>query len=439
MILTKKGLDLPISGAPSTDIDTSITINTIALMGPDYIGLKPTMLVKEGDRVSSGQKLFEDKKNSGTFITSPSSGLVQSINRGEKRRFLSLIIEVDDSIEPTQFIAADYDSPVSFLVDSGALSYFRTRPYNRIPAKNELPKAIFINACDTNPLAIDPFHLINNDQELFNSGLAYISSINKDAKTFCAFQNNDFDQSVAGINYNQFNGPHPAGLTGTHIHFLYPVGQNRTVWTISWQEVISLGYLLKNHTLRANKLVALGGPNVHEPKVLSVRYGSNISEMTAGAIQENSRVISGSVLNGRTAESVMDYIGAYDNQVSVIPDVANDILFNWAMPGLKLHSKLPAFISSWLKPKEFIFNVSMNGGNRAIVPIPSYQEVMPLNILITQLLKSLVTFDIELGEKLGVLELAPEDLGLLSYICPSKYDYQSILDTNLEQMFEEFK
>ena len=170
------------------------------------------MLVKEGDLVSSGQKLFEDKKNPGTYITSPSSGVVESINRGEKRRFLSLIIEVDDSVEPIKFSANDYDSPVKFLVNSGALSYFKTRPYNRIPSKDELPKAIFINACDTNPLAIDPFHLIKEDQELFNSGLAYIASINKDAKTFCAFQNNDFDQSVEGINYNQFNGAAPSWI-----------------------------------------------------------------------------------------------------------------------------------------------------------------------------------------------------------------------------------
>ena len=150
-------------------------------------------------------------------------------------------------------------------------------------------------------------------------------------------------------------------------------------------------------------------------------------------------MISGSVLHGHTGENLMNYIGAFDNQVSVLPDESNDILFNWAMPGSRLHSKLSAFISSWIKPKNFKFNVSMNGGNRAIVPVSSYQEIMPLNILMTQLLKSLVTLDIELGEKLGVLELAPEDLALASYVCPSKYDYQSILDSNLEKMFEEFK
>ena len=439
MIKTKKGLDLPISGSPSTDIDSSTAINSIAMLGADYVGLKPTMMVDEGDSVQSGQKLFENKKNPGTFVTAPSSGIVKSINRGEKRRFLSLIIETDDSIDPLTFDLNNYSNSIEFLVDSGALAYFRTRPYNRMPEPSELPSAIFINACDTNPLAVDPHELIQHDQDLFNKGLGFIESIHNDIKTFCSYQSNSFDQSVPGVSYNHFEGPHPAGLVGTHIHFLYPVGQNRTVWTISWQEVISLGYLLTNKKLRADKYISIGGPNTHEPKILRVKYGSNLSETSAGKILDNSRVISGSVLHGHTGENVMDYLSAFDNQISVLPDESNDILFNWAMPGSKLHSKLPAFISSWIKPEIFNFNVSMNGGNRAIVPVSSYQEIMPLNILTTQLLKSLVTLDIELGEKLGVLELAPEDLALASYVCPSKYDYQSILDSNLDKMYEEFK
>lgn len=439
MIKTNKGLDLPISGNPSLDVDSSTAINSVAVLGTDYAGLKPTMMVDEGDTVFSGQKLFENKKNPGTFITAHSSGVVQSINRGDKRRFLSMIIETDDSLEPIKFNLNDCSNSVSFLVESGALAYFRTRPYNRMPNPSELPSAIFINACDTNPLSIDPHELIKIDQDLFNKGLDFIRGIDSNIKTFCSYQNHDFDQSVEGVTYNQFEGPHPAGLVGTHIHFLHPVGQNRSVWSISWQEVISLGYLLQNNYLRPEKHVSIGGPNVHDPKILKLKYGSNLKEVTAGKISENSRVISGSVLNGHTGESVMDYLGSFDNQVSVLPDESNDILFNWAMPGSNLHSKLPAFISSWIKPKKFKFNVSMNGGNRAIIPISSYQEIMPLNILTTQLLKCLVTLDIELGEKLGVLELAPEDLALASYVCPSKYDYQSILDSNLEKMYEEFK
>ena len=441
MIKTNKGLDLPISGSPSMDLDSSTAINSVAILGVDYVGLKPTMMIDEGDRVQSGQKIFENKKNPGTFVTSHLSGVVASINRGEKRRFISLVIEEDASIDPIEFNFENYNHHIDFLVDTGALSYFRTRPYNRMPIPSVLPSAIFINACDTNPLSVDPYLLmeLGEDQDLFNLGLNFITSIDPSIKVFCSYQNKNFDQSVAGVNYTRFKGPHPAGLVGSHIHFLYPVGQNRSVWNISWQEVISIGYIIENKILRSKKLISFGGPNVHDPKILKLKYGSNLSEATAGKVLDNSRIISGSVLNGHTAENVMNYLGAFDNQVSVLPNESNDILFNWAMPGSKLHSMLPAFISSWIKPKEFKFNVSMNGGNRAIVPISSYQEIMPLNILTTQLLKCLVTFDIELGEKLGVLELAPEDLALASYVCPSKYDYQSILNSNLEKMYEEFQ
>ena len=441
MIKTNKGLDLPISGSPSMDLDSSTAINSVAILGADYVGLKPTMMIDEGDSVQSGQKIFENKKNPGTFVTSHLSGVVASINRGEKRRFISLVIEEDASIDPIEFNFENYNHHIDFLVDTGALSYFRTRPYNRMPIPSVLPSAIFINACDTNPLSVDPYLLmeLGEDQDLFNLGLNFITSIDPSIKVFCSYQNKNFDQSVAGVTYTCFKGPHPAGLVGSHIHFLYPVGQNRSVWNISWQEVISIGYIIENKILRSEKLISFGGPNVHDPKILKLKYGSNLSEATAGKVLDNSRIISGSVLNGHTAENIMNYLGAFDNQVSVLPNESNDILFNWAMPGSKLHSMLPAFISSWIKPKEFKFNVSMNGGNRAIVPISSYQEIMPLNILTTQLLKCLVTFDIELGEKLGVLELAPEDLALASYVCPSKYDYQSILNSNLEKMYEEFQ
>ena len=401
--------------------------------------LKPTMMVDEGDSVQSGQKLFENKKNPGTYVTAPSSGIVKSINRGEKRRFLSLIIETDDSIDPLTFDLNDYSNSIEFLVDSGALAYFRTRPYNRMPEPSELPSAIFINACDTNPLAVDPNELIQHDQDLFNKGLGFIESIHNDIKTFCSYQSNSFDQSVPGVSYNHFEGPHPAGLVGTHIHFLYPVGQNRTVWTISWQEVISLGYLLTNKKLRADKYISIGGPNTHEPKILKVKYGSNLSEASAGKILDNSRVISGSVLHGHTGENVMNYLAHLIIRSQFYQ--MNQMIFY--LIGLCLAQN---FILSYqlsyqagLNLKIFKFNVSMNGGNRAIVPVSSYQEIMPLNILTTQLLKSLVTLDIELGEKLGVLELAPEDLALASYVCPSKYDYQSILDSNLDKMYEEFK
>ena len=258
-----------------------------------------------------------------------------------------------------------------------------------------------------------------------------------DCDIHITYQNNKFDRSHKGINYHQFVGPHPAGLVGTHISKIHPVNINSNVWTLGFQDIISMGYLKINKKIRTHKIISLGGPAVFEPSLLKVRYGSNIDEITAGKIEDNARVISGSVLHGHESEGVMNYLGFYDSQVSVIPDEVNEIFLNWLMPGSSLHSKLNVFISSFIKPKKYIFNTSISGGNRAIVPISSYEEVVPMNILVTQLLKSLVVSDIEMAIDLGMLELAPEDLSLCSYVCPSKYDYSSILMDNLNKLYLE--
>ena len=210
LIKIKKGLDLPIAGNPKNEVDLSTSINTIALLGPDYIGLKPTMLVKEGDTVLSGQKLFEttnfvserivsfeDKKNPGIFITAPSSGIIKSINRGEKRRLLSLIIELDNTLDSITFDSKNFSKSIDLLLESGTFSYFRTRPYNRIPEPNSIPAAIFVNACDTNPLSIDPYLIIQHEQELFDSGLKFIQSISPQSKSYCCYQNQSFNHIKA--------------------------------------------------------------------------------------------------------------------------------------------------------------------------------------------------------------------------------------------------
>jgi Na+-transporting NADH:ubiquinone oxidoreductase subunit A len=392
----KKGLDLPIAGNPSVNISDAPKVSAVSVLANDYIGMKPTMFVKAGDTVKVGSKIFEDKKNPGVFFTSPAGGTISSINRGDKRKFLSVEIDISNDEQFHTFTyESDADSLKSLMIDSGLWNSFRTRPFNRTPKTLSMPDALFINACDTNPLAVDP------------------------------------------INYHTFSGPHPAGLSSVHISHIYPVNLKRVAWTIGFQDVISLGYLLKNKKLRTHKTVAIAGPSVFEPSLLSARIGGNLDELTAGKIKDSARVISGSVLFGHSSEGVMRYLGNYDSLISVIPDEANDIFMNWLMPGKNLHSKLNIFSSSFITPKEFIFNTSLNGGDRAIVPIGSYDEVLPMDILVTQLLKSLVISDIEVAVDLGMLELAPEDLALCSYVCPSKYDYSSILLDNLNKLYLE--
>ena len=437
MIKISKGLDLPISGKPDTSITDEPKISSVSLLANDFVGMKPTMLVKENDEVKVGEKLFEDKKNPGIFFTAPAGGLIKSINRGDKRKFLSIEIEISQNEEFINFdMGSSQDEIKNTLINSGLWNVFRTRPFNRTPNISSSPEALFINCCDTNPLSVDPYEIINIEKDNFDQGLETIKQL-FDCDIHLTYQNNNFDNTLSGINYHQFAGPHPAGLVGTHISKIHPVNLNSTVWTANFQDIISIGYLKKNKKIKTTKIISLGGPAVFEPSLIKVRHGSNLDEITAGKIEDNSRVISGSVLHGHESEGVMKYLGYYDSQVSVIPDEVNEIFLNWLMPGSSLHSKLNVFISSFIKPKKYIFNTSIGGGNRAIVPISSYEEVVPMDILVTQLLKSLVVSDIEMAIDLGMLELVPEDLSLCSYVCPSKYDYSSILMDNLNKLYLE--
>jgi len=434
VISIKKGLDLPISGKPLADLSDTPAVRKVAILGNDYIGMKPTLLAREGDKVKVGQKIIEDKKNPGIFFTSPCGGVITDINRGEKRKFLSLEIEIDSNEEFEEFDTSQ--NPKDLLINSGLFNSFRTRPFNRTPKINDVPDCIFINACDTNPLSISPHHIISLNKDEFDVGVKFISSLFS-SPTHLTHQDNILDYSYENVESHVFSGPHPAGLVSTHISAIYPVDINRCVWTIGYQEVISIGYLLKNNTLRTHKNISISGESVFKPSLLSARIGANLEELTAGKIEDNSRIISGSVLFGHDAINAMSYLGFYDNQVSVISNIPNDIFMNWIMPGKTLHSKLNVFISSFLKPKKFTFNTSINGGDRAIVPVGSYEEIIPLDILVTQLLKALVVSDIEVATELGMLELTAEDLALATYVCPSKYDYCSILMDNLNKVYEE--
>ena len=437
MINISKGLDLPISGSPAIKISDEPKISSVAVLANDFIGMKPTMLIKVNDKVKVGQKIFEDKKNPGVFFTSPAGGTVKSINRGDKRRFLSIEIDIDLNEEFESFKLGNNKNEIkNALIDSGLWNAFRTRPFNRTPKINDEADAVFVNCCDTNPLSVDPYEIIKEDKSLFDEGIKILSNL-FDCKIHLTYQNTNFDTSNKDINYHHVSGPHPAGLSSTHISKIYPVNLKRIVWTINYQDVISIGYLFKNNTIRTHKIISLGGPNVFEPSLIKVRPSANIDEITAGKIKENSRLISGSVLHGHTSEGVMNYLGYYDSQISCIPDELNDNFMSWLNTGSSLHSKLNVFLSSIIKPKDFIFNTSNNGANRAIVPISSYEEVVPMDILVTQLLKALVVSDTEMSVELGMLELAPEDLSLCSYVCPSKYDYSSILIDNLNKLYSE--
>ena len=434
MILIKKGLNLPISGHPDPVVSDTPTIHKAAILSNDFIGMKPTMLVKEGEKVKLGQKIIEDKKNPGVFFTSPCGGEVSSINRGDKRKFLSIEFDIDAEEESVLFDTNQ--DPKTLLIESGLFNAFRTRPFNRTPKVEDKPDRVFINACDTNPLAVSPKDIIQLNEADFNSGVAFISSL-FDFDIDLAFEDDHRDYTFKNVNSTQFKGPHPAGLASTHINAIYPVNLHRKVWTINYQEVISIGYLVNNGKLRTHKNISLAGESVFNPSIVSARIGSNIDQLCAGKVNSNARVISGSVLFGHDAIDAMSYLGFYDNQVTALPNHTDDVFLNWVMPGKNIHSKLNVFLSAFKKPAKFNFNTGINGGNRAIVPVGSYEEIIPHDILMTQLLKALVVGDVEVAAELGMFELTAEDLALATYVCPSKYDYCSILMDNLNKVYEE--
>jgi Na+-transporting NADH:ubiquinone oxidoreductase subunit A len=436
MIEIKTGLDLPIKGSPKQEIGEGNAITRVAVIGSDYPGMKPTMLVKEGDQVKLGQPLFADKKNDGVQFTAPGSGKVIEINRGERRVFQSVVIELDGKDTAVKFkshgdlATLTREAVIEELVESGLWTAIRRRPYEKVPAVNAVPHSIFVNAMDTNPLAGDQALAIARKPESFVDGVSVISKLTEGTVFVCRDPNATFDAGSAQV--ETFSGKHPAGLVGTHIHHLDPVGEGKEVWHVSAQDVIAIGHLFKEGCLSTERVVSLAGPSVKSPRLVVTRVGASLDELTAGELVDGShRVVSGSILGGRTASGVFGYLGRYHQQVSVLEEGTHRVPFGWLSPGTNKHSVMGIYLSKLMPGKLLDYTTNTNGSPRAMVPVGAYEKVMPLDILPTQLLRSLIVGDTDMAVKLGALELAEEDLALCTYVCPGKYEYGPILRDNL--------
>lgn len=449
MIRTKRGLNLPISGAPEQRLGDAQPIRSVALLGCDYIGMKPTMLVRQGDRVKLGQALFSDKKNPEVSYTSPGCGVVSSINRGLQRRLLSVVIELDGSeqVELNSYTADEIGSLsrqaiVVDLLKSGLWTALRTRPFSKVPNPEIEPQALFINAMDTNPLAANPAVVMDAQLEDFVTGVNILSSLPLANTYVCV--DRKVDRQLQGqrfadkVQLQEFRGPHPSGLSGTHIHYLEPAGMSKQMWSINYQDVIAIGKLFSSGQLSVERTISLAGPQVSEPRLIRTRIGANLDELCSGELEPHeSRIVSGSVLGGRTAEEAECYLGRYHLQVSVLREGRERPLFGYLSPGRNRHSVMGIYISGIYKDKRYAMSTSTQGSPRAMVPIGAYEKVMPLDILPTQLLRALIVGDIESAQNLGALELDEEDLALCSYVCPGKYEYGPILRENLTLLEKE--
>ena len=436
MIEIKTGLDLPIKGSPKQEIAKGNAVKRVAIIGSDYPGMKPTMLVKEGDQVKLGQPLFADKKNEGVYFTSPGAGKVIEINRGERRVFQSVVIELDGKDTALKFKAYNdlgaltREAVVEELVESGLWTSIRRRPYEKIPAIDAVPHSIFVNAMDTNPLAGDQALAIARQPEAFVDGISVISKLTEGTVFVCRDPKASFDPGSAQV--EMFSGKHPAGLVGTHIHHLDPVGEGKEVWHVSAQDVIAIGRLFREGILTTERVVSLAGPSVKSPRLVLTRAGASLEELTSGELIDGShRIVSGSILGGRTASGVYGYLGRYHQQISILEEGTHRVPFGWLSPGTNKHSVMGIYLSKLVPTKLLEFTTNTNGSPRAMVPIGTYEKIMPLDILPTQLLRSLIVGDTDTAVKLGALELAEEDLALCTYVCPGKYEYGPILRDNL--------
>jgi len=445
MIKIKKGLNLPITGSPVDTTTDSNRIRSVALLGEDYVGMKPTMMVELGDEVKIGQPLFEDKKNPGIFFTSPGSGRVSAINRGARRALQSVVIDLkgdEEHVDLSKYktsTAIDNELIKKGLIESGLWTSFRTRPFSKIPNKASTPKNIFVNCMDTNPLAFNPTSIIDSNIKEFLFGLEILNSLCPQNIFVCIPKNYSLDVSHLNknIQVHSFSGSHPSGLVGTHMHYLSPASLNNINWHISSSDLRRIGTFFMEGRLCLDTTISLAGPQVTNPRLLKTRLGASTDEISAGELKGgNNRIISGSILNGREAYGSNAYLGKYHNQISVIEEPSKDdrLFMNWLRPGFNLFSQLPIYISKLFNNKEFSFKALMNGPDRAIVPIGVYEEVFPQNLLISLLLRAIVIKDTEQIQLLGGLELDEEDLALCSYVCPSKYDFSSLLRSNLEQI-----
>ncbi len=440
----KKGLDVPISGPPVQSIQDGPKISSVALLGPDYVGMRPSLLVGVGDRVKLGQPLFNDKKTEGVVHVSPGSGTVESINRGAKRKFLSLVVALDGTNEQETFPVfkslqdVDPGELRKVLIQAGMWTAFRTRPYSRVPSPTSDPSAIFVTAIDTNPLAAEPELIIDSNRDNFVAGLTALTRLAQGKTYVCTREDSRVPgEKVPGVQFEQFSGPHPSGLVGTHIGLLDPVSMKKVAWHLNYQDVIAIGHLLTTGTIMTERVVAVAGPKVLKPSLFRTRLGANTDELTAGNVdREHTRVVSGSLLCGREATAPENFLGRFHLQVAALEEGDKRELFGWQGPGFNKFSITKIYAGS-MSGKKLPITTSTGGSVRAMVPVGTYERVMPLDILPTPLLRSLIIGDTEQSQLLGCLELDEEDLALCTFVCPGKYDYGSILRDNLTTIEKE--
>lgn len=418
-------------------------MKTVALVGADYVGLKPRLSVEEGDEVAAGSPIFAHKDTPDVFVTSPVAGRVKAVNRGARRVLISVEIEVGGDAAPIDFSTVGDANTADGLAErfaaAGLWTSFKSRPYSKVPALTDRPAAIYVTAMDTEPLSGDASEVIDGARDAFAAGLAAITKLTEGKTYLCHSDGADVPGGdIEGVEVATFSGPHPAGLAGTHMHFLEPPSASKSVWSIGYQDVIAIGHLMTTGNVMSERVVALCGPRCKNPRMIRTLAGASMVELTRGEFDESApvRIISGSVLSGRAGEGASAYLGRYARQITIIEEDKKQIPMGWIRPMASKFAVQPV-LGSALAKKTYELTSNLNGGRRAMVPIGTFEQLMPQDFLPTQLLRALLVMDTDSAQALGALELDEEDLSLCGFACPAKYEYGEALRDCLTKIEKE--
>jgi len=451
-IKIRKGLDIKLKGK-ALEVYMDVEQSAAYAIVPDhFVGIVPKAVVRAGDRVKAGDPLMIDKMHPEIKFVSPVSGEVEGINRGEKRKILSITVRPDEQIEYGRFDVKDPDSLdteslKALLLDAGLWPFFRQRPYDRIANPMDTPRDIFVTAYDSAPLAPDFDIIMKGEEDELRTGLEALSKLTP-GKVYFGVKGSS-SKLFSFLSYGgrqrgfviELCGPHPAGNVSIMINHIKPVNKGETVWVLNAADVLFIGRLLKTGTVDFSRVIALTGSELSERGYVKAIVGCKVGSLVNGKLaagSKNFRIISGNVLTGKRV-SMDDYLGAYHNQITVIPegDDVNEFV-GWAMPGFGKYSVSRTYFT-WLlgKNREYKLDARIRGGKRAMIMSNEYDKVFPMDILPEYLLKAIIAFDIEKMEKLGIYEVAPEDFALCEFVDTSKIEIQQIVRNGLDMLYRE--
>ncbi len=447
IITLRKGLDINLQGKPQLHLSDAPLAAAYAVSPLDFEGVTPKLLVKAGERVKAGTPLFFNKNDERVLFTSPISGEVAAVNRGEKRKVLSVTVVPDAEQQYEEFARPDLatasrEEIVGLLLRSGLWPMFMQRPYGIIADPSATPKAIFVTAFDSAPLAPDYNFALQGEKNNLQTGIEVLRKLSGGKVHLSVRAKAEGDMpSLTGVELHTFAGKHPVGNVGVQIHHIDPVNKGETVWTVNIQDLAIIGRLFNTGRVDMTRTIAVTGSEVEKPAYVRTIAGACVDSILGGNIKKQQagdsvRIISGNVLTG-TKTAMDGFLGYYANQLTVIPEGDKYELLGWAMPRFKKFSVSRAYFS-WLCPKKaYKLDTNMNGGERPFVVTGLYEQYLPMDIYPMYLLKACLAGDIDKMENLGIYEVVEEDFALCEFVDPSKIEIQQIIRDGINLMIKE--